>query len=165
MLLNSEFVGYVGDGLDSNHNHRHSVDMAANDWRNLESNTKRRKLMQNRRVQDNILLDVNLNNNNVDNLAYETHKALKETSQCQEISAITKKEYLGSGWTKAVYRGIYKGQEVAVKVVDTSGHDMVTCEEEGHPFEYCYTRTSDKMIREILLLQGLSHPNIIQVSY
>ena len=58
---------------------------------------------------------------------YDLITLLTETSDCREITFnTTKANYVGSGLTKAVYRGQLRGQPVAVKIVD-----------EGMAFHHC----------------------------
>ncbi|KAK6181547.1 hypothetical protein SNE40_009378 [Patella caerulea] len=82
---------------------------------------------------------------------------------CGDIDNITDKEYIASGWTKAVYKGIYKGSPVAVKTVDIRGQDVGSCVEQGRTVEDCYWKAAQKIINEIVILQGIPHDNIIKV--
>ena len=83
---------------------------------------------------------------------------------CDEIRNITKKTYLASGWTKAVYKGYYKGSPVALKTVDLHGQDVGTCVKSGRSQSACYVRAAKKVIKEIVVLQALANPNVLKVS-
>ncbi|ESO92038.1 hypothetical protein LOTGIDRAFT_62659, partial [Lottia gigantea] len=82
---------------------------------------------------------------------------------CDDIDNITDKEYIASGWTKAVYKGLYKGKPVAIKTVDIRGQDVGSCVEAGGSVEDCYWRAAQKIVKEIVILQGIPHDNIIKV--
>ena len=98
--------------------------------------------------------------------AAELRKLLGRGSRCDHIEKLTDRWYISSGWTKAVYRaaGGPRRRPVAVKLVDVGGHDMAACREwRGLSPQACYAKASQKMLREMVLLQALRHPNIIQV--
>ncbi|XP_074640104.1 extracellular tyrosine-protein kinase PKDCC-like [Tubulanus polymorphus] len=83
---------------------------------------------------------------------------------CDDLKDIRNRTFVASGWTKAVYKAKYNGHDVAVKLVDVSGHDMLTCMQNGKiAYFECYARAAQKIIKEILLLQGLAHRNVLQV--
>ncbi|XP_071513014.1 extracellular tyrosine-protein kinase PKDCC-like isoform X2 [Panulirus ornatus] len=79
---------------------------------------------------------------------------------CADLPSITNLSIIGSGWTKAVYRGEYGKTWLAVKTVHTSGHDMTECHE---TVSICYKQCAAKIIKESLLLRELSHNNVIKV--
>lgn len=94
----------------------------------------------------------------------DLRRSLALSSDCHRHSVnVSELEFLASGWTKAVYRGDLQGP-VAIKTVDTTGHDVTHCLH-NTPFtsQLCYAQASHKILKEILLLTGLSHPNIIKV--
>ncbi|KAL8580760.1 hypothetical protein ACOMHN_018432 [Nucella lapillus] len=82
---------------------------------------------------------------------------------CSDIEAISHREYVASGWTKAVFRGMYGGRAVALKTVDVGGQDVTACTEGGQSLQHCYHRAAQKIVKEIVLLQALAHHNVIQV--
>ncbi|CAL4125483.1 unnamed protein product, partial [Meganyctiphanes norvegica] len=80
---------------------------------------------------------------------------------CSDINRISNLTFLRSGWTKAVYKGKIGNLWVAIKTVNTNGHDMKECQNKDKSF--CYARTANKIIKEELLLNELKHSNIIKV--
>lgn len=84
---------------------------------------------------------------------------------CRDISNVSEVHYLGSGYTKAVYKAVLnKSLAVALKSVDFGGHDIDHCVKLYGSLEDCYRLASYKIIKEMVLLQRLRHPNILQVS-
>jgi hypothetical protein len=93
---------------------------------------------------------------------------LADTSDCDVINRanFTRKSFIASGWTKAVYRGRFYGNDVAIKTVDSGGHDVSMCQQHhGLSEEQCYDRAAHKLLKETLLLQSLRHPHIVEVSH
>lgn len=85
---------------------------------------------------------------------------------CRDISNITNVHYLGSGYTKAVYKAELNGSlAVALKSVDFGGHDIDNCVKVYGSLEDCYRLASYKIIKEMILLQRLRHANILQVRW
>ncbi|XP_076100653.1 extracellular tyrosine-protein kinase PKDCC-like isoform X1 [Mytilus galloprovincialis] len=82
---------------------------------------------------------------------------------CQDIVRMTNYRFLASGWTKAVYSANYNNKTYAVKTVFPQGRDISSCLEEGYLYDKCFYKAAKKLIKEISLLQTLTHPNIIQV--
>ncbi|XP_070804636.1 extracellular tyrosine-protein kinase PKDCC [Pituophis catenifer annectens] len=83
---------------------------------------------------------------------------------CRDISNVTEVHYLGSGYTKAVYKAVLnKSLAVALKSVDFGGHDIEHCVKLYGSLEDCYRLASYKIIKEMVLLQRLRHPNILQL--
>uniref|UniRef100_A0A803JJX9 Protein kinase domain containing, cytoplasmic n=1 Tax=Xenopus tropicalis TaxID=8364 RepID=A0A803JJX9_XENTR len=68
---------------------------------------------------------------------------------CQDIRNGTDVRYLGSGYTKAVYKSLLNGSlSVAMKSVDFGGHDIQNCVRLQHPnilqlYGYCYQDSND----------------------
>ena len=95
----------------------------------------------------------------------ELRAVLNKTSNCVKLQSLTNKEYVASGWTKAVYKTNLEGHPVALKTIDLSGHDMTKCGQlltESHSF--CYKKASQKILKELLLLRALKIPNVVQVN-
>ncbi|KAK9508094.1 hypothetical protein O3M35_007831 [Rhynocoris fuscipes] len=86
---------------------------------------------------------------------------------CTTLEELTDLEWIASGWTKAVYKGRLRGREIAVKTVNLDGHDIETClsRPERPSLARCYRRASAKILRELILLQELDHPNVIKVLF
>lgn len=82
---------------------------------------------------------------------------------CDDIINITDMTYLASGWTKAVYKGLFKGSPVAVKTVDVNGQDVTTCMDSGMPQTACYVKAAKKIVKEIVVLQALAGENVLKV--
>ncbi|MPC50960.1 Extracellular tyrosine-protein kinase PKDCC [Portunus trituberculatus] len=82
-----------------------------------------------------------------------------QTLSCDELPVISNLTLIGSGWTKAVYRGWYGSSWVAVKTIHTSGHDMTECSAEVN---VCYRRCAEKLMQEAKILHKLSHNNVIK---
>ncbi|XP_053314896.1 extracellular tyrosine-protein kinase PKDCC [Spea bombifrons] len=83
---------------------------------------------------------------------------------CRDISNGTNVRYLGSGYTKAVYKSVLNDTlSVALKSVDFGGHDIQNCVKQYVTLEECYRLASFKIVKEMILLQRLQHPNILQL--
>lgn len=87
---------------------------------------------------------------------------------CSTLHEVEDLEFVAAGWTKAVYRGVFRGREVAVKTVNLNGHDFRGCQERMPPGQAtlptCYRRTAAKLLRELILLTQLAHGNIVKVN-
>uniref|UniRef100_A0ACB8GAZ4 Uncharacterized protein n=1 Tax=Sphaerodactylus townsendi TaxID=933632 RepID=A0ACB8GAZ4_9SAUR len=82
---------------------------------------------------------------------------------CRDIGNVTGVHYLGSGYTKAVYKAVLnRSLAVALKSVDFGGHDIDHCLKLFGALEDCYRLASYKLIKEMILLQRLRHPNVLQ---
>ncbi|XP_063299960.1 extracellular tyrosine-protein kinase PKDCC [Pelobates fuscus] len=83
---------------------------------------------------------------------------------CQDITNGSNVRYLGSGYTKAVYKLVLNDTvSVALKSVDFGGHDIQNCVQLYRNLEDCYRLASFKIVKEMILLQRLQHPNILQL--
>uniref|UniRef100_A0A8D2KXL2 Extracellular tyrosine-protein kinase PKDCC n=1 Tax=Varanus komodoensis TaxID=61221 RepID=A0A8D2KXL2_VARKO len=83
---------------------------------------------------------------------------------CRDIRNVTDVHYLGSGYTKAVYKAVLnRSLAVALKSVDFAGHDIDNCVKRYGSLEDCYRLASYKIVKEMVLLQRLRHPNILQL--
>lgn len=83
--------------------------------------------------------------------------------ECEDFVKITNRTYLESGWTKAVYKGYYKGRPVAIKTVDVRGHHLRSCVKKGRSHGDCYHQAAQKIVKEIVVLQAIAHENVIKV--
>ncbi|XP_038816340.1 extracellular tyrosine-protein kinase PKDCC isoform X1 [Salvelinus namaycush] len=83
---------------------------------------------------------------------------------CSSIDNVTNVQYLGSGYTKAVYKAALNNSlSVALKSVDFGGHDMENCVKKyGSPGD-CYRLASFKIVKEMTLMERLQHPNILKL--
>ena len=83
---------------------------------------------------------------------------------CGSLAAVTDVRYLGSGYTKAVHRAaLNHSLSVALKSVDLAGHDMETCARRYGDTGACYRLSSFKIIKEMVLMETLQHPNVLKV--
>lgn len=82
---------------------------------------------------------------------------------CRTVDQIQQREFLSAGWTKAVYSGSFRGKPVAVKTVNTNGHDMEVCSAAGASVNDCYRKSAGKILKEIVLLRELVHDNMLKV--
>jgi hypothetical protein len=85
--------------------------------------------------------------------------------ECDDFVNISKRTYLESGWTKAVYRGDYRGLPVAIKTVDVRGQHVRSCVAKGHTYKDCYHQAAQNIVKEIVVLQAIAHDNVIKVLY
>lgn len=84
---------------------------------------------------------------------------------CSSIDNVTDVQYLGSGYTKAVFKAALNGSfSVALKSVDFGGHDMENCVKKYGSAADCYRLASFKIVKEMTLMERLRHPNILKVS-
>ncbi|XP_041121908.1 extracellular tyrosine-protein kinase PKDCC-like [Polyodon spathula] len=90
--------------------------------------------------------------------------AISAAAGCEELRSMRHFEFLGSGYTKLVLKGVLPNSTaVALKSVNRQGVDMKRCAERFGDVEGCYRLVSYKLIKEIVLLQRLQHPNIIKL--
>ncbi|KAJ1157291.1 hypothetical protein NDU88_010006 [Pleurodeles waltl] len=83
---------------------------------------------------------------------------------CADLGGAPGAQYLGSGYTKAVHRlALNRSLSVALKSVDLGGHDMESCVREYGAARDCYRLASYKILKEMMLLQRLRHPNVLQL--
>lgn len=83
---------------------------------------------------------------------------------CAALANITVTQFVAAGWTKAVYKGKYQNEPVAIKQVDLYGHDMTAClKQPDVTFWDCYRKSAAKILKEIVLLRELAHPNVLKV--
>ncbi|KAJ8248331.1 hypothetical protein GJAV_G00240870 [Gymnothorax javanicus] len=83
---------------------------------------------------------------------------------CSSIDNVTDVQYLGSGYTKAVYKAAVNNTlSVALKSVDFGGHDMENCVKKYGSIADCYRLASFKIVKEMTLMERLQHPNILKL--
>lgn len=93
---------------------------------------------------------------------YKLHSS--DLVNCTTLEEVEGLEFLASGWTKSVYKAMFRGRQVAVKTVNLNGQDMRTClEEPTGSLGSCYRRTAVKILKELILLTQLRHRNVIEV--
>ncbi|XP_060610350.2 extracellular tyrosine-protein kinase PKDCC [Anolis sagrei] len=90
---------------------------------------------------------------------------------CADLREAGEVRFLGSGYTKAVYKAALHGGSgrarpplaVALKAVDFAGHDVARCAELHRAPQDCYRLASYKVLKEMVLLHRLRHPNVLQL--
>uniref|UniRef100_A0A3Q2ZZB2 Protein kinase domain containing, cytoplasmic n=2 Tax=Kryptolebias marmoratus TaxID=37003 RepID=A0A3Q2ZZB2_KRYMA len=84
---------------------------------------------------------------------------------CDSLVDMRAAEVLGSGYTKLVVRAnLARGQApVALKLVNEQGIDMSKCVEDFKDPGGCRELVSYKLRREMILLDRLRHPNVIEL--
>ncbi|KAI8496479.1 hypothetical protein Bbelb_257780 [Branchiostoma belcheri] len=84
---------------------------------------------------------------------------------CEDIAGIRVSRPMGRGVTKVVELGEYRGHGVAVKRVLPTVKDVRECKKtrESSGWNKCFVFPNYKLLKEILLLQQLKHPNIVQL--
>lgn len=83
---------------------------------------------------------------------------------CRDIRNVSGVQYLGSGYTKAVYKAVLnRTLAVALKAVDFGGHDIAHCVRQFAALGDCYRLAAYKIVKEMILLQRLRHANVLQV--
>ncbi|KAL0964347.1 hypothetical protein UPYG_G00322610 [Umbra pygmaea] len=83
---------------------------------------------------------------------------------CSSMDNVTNVQYLGSGYTKAVYKAALNNSlSVALKSVDFGGHDMENCVKKYGSAGDCYRLASFKIVKEMTLMERLQHPNILKL--
>lgn len=93
-----------------------------------------------------------------------SRKAHMDALGCESLVDMQALEVLGSGYTKLVVKvNLAGGQPVALKLVNEQGIDMGKCVKDFKDPQGCRELVSFKLKKEIVLLQRLQHPNVIQV--
>ncbi|XP_076834936.1 extracellular tyrosine-protein kinase PKDCC [Brachyhypopomus gauderio] len=105
---------------------------------------------------------------NVDGEHTERNKTLIRAKTpdigCSDLNGMTVVDFLGAGYTKTVLKAILsQGVSVALKSVNDQGTDMRSCLEDFKDPRGCQELVSFKLRKEIVLLQRLQHPNIIEL--
>ncbi|XP_016380411.1 extracellular tyrosine-protein kinase PKDCC-like [Sinocyclocheilus rhinocerous] len=99
-------------------------------------------------------------------IATKSHREFTRESVlgCSSIDNVTNVQYLGSGYTKAVYKATLNSSfSVALKSVDFGGHDMENCVKKYGSSTDCYKLASFKIVKEMTLMERLQHPNILKL--
>ncbi|CAM4725161.1 unnamed protein product [Leuciscus chuanchicus] len=99
-------------------------------------------------------------------IATKSHREFTRESLlgCGSIDNVTNVQYLGSGYTKAVYKAALNSSfSVALKSVDFGGHDMENCVKKYASSTDCYKLASFKIVKEMTLMERLQHPNILKL--
>lgn len=89
-----------------------------------------------------------------------------EDLNCSTVRTfVSTMSFMGSGWTKAVYKSKHHNKDLAVKIVDIAGQDIQDCLEKQKlsNLDICYRKAGKKIIKEIVLLNNLQHENIVKV--
>lgn len=125
------------------------------------------------RQQELELLDITFDNiqssEGFKNLHLSTNHSVNYTNAttdigCEELSGMKAVDFLGSGYTKTVLKAeLPQGLFVALKSVNHQGTDMRLCMDEFQDSQRCHELVSFKLRKEIVLLQRLQHPNIVEV--
>ncbi|XP_070574033.1 extracellular tyrosine-protein kinase PKDCC-like [Ptychodera flava] len=89
----------------------------------------------------------------------------KELFGCSIIDRIAISRKLGTGTSKEVHLGEYKGQMVAIKRVTPNVEDVKACLRRKKFWKEsdCYLYANYKIVKEILLSQQLHHQNILKL--
>ncbi|KAI1895665.1 hypothetical protein AGOR_G00108560 [Albula goreensis] len=93
-----------------------------------------------------------------------TSEEITDAVGCEQLRYVKNVDFLGAGYTKTVIKGVLPmGFPVALKSVNEKGSDMRRCLEDFNDWDGCRELVSYKLIKEIVLLQRLRHPNIIKL--
>ncbi|XP_039594295.1 extracellular tyrosine-protein kinase PKDCC [Polypterus senegalus] len=111
------------------------------------------------------LMDLALRSPATDRLTIREHaREMTTPLGCRDLDKVISHQYLGSGYTKAVYKASLNATfSVALKSVDFGGHDMDSCVRKYASPKDCYRLASYKIVKEMILLQRLKHPNILKL--
>ena len=84
---------------------------------------------------------------------------------CHNVHQINFGGKLGNGVTKVAFQGTHGPRQVVVKMVTPEVEDIKACQRQGHPNTMgdCYHFPVMKLMKEILMLQQLRHPNILRL--
>ena len=107
---------------------------------------------------------------------YNTSTCSQMIINCTNVHQIKISKKLGKGVSKETYAGVFRGQDVAVKMVTPNVDDVKACttklkkEAGGVKIESrtdenkdCFVFPEMKMMKEILLINQLNHPGIIRL--
>ncbi|XP_059376525.1 extracellular tyrosine-protein kinase PKDCC-like [Carassius carassius] len=97
-------------------------------------------------------------------LSLDSPVTAKTDIGCEELGGIKAVDFLGSGYTKTVLKAeLPQGLFVALKSINHQGTDMRLCMEDFEDSQGCNELVSFKLRKEIVLLQRLQHPNIVEL--
>ena len=90
---------------------------------------------------------------------------------CSNIPHISLRRRVGHGVSKQVFLGEYQDRRIAVKMVTKTVYDVTTCMKQlakdgrttKEDRDKCYIFPNMKLMKEILLLQQVDHPNFMQM--
>lgn len=100
-------------------------------------------------------------------LRWPTLSAVDHRIDCTTLQEVTDLEFIAAGWTKAVYRGKFRDEFIAIKTVNLNGHDIQQClKRVPQPtLSSCYRRAAAKILKELILLTELAHSNLVKVRF
>lgn len=92
----------------------------------------------------------------------------KYSYNCSNIHKISLKQKVGHGVTKQVFLGVYQQKSIAVKMVTRHQKDVRNCREnlqtnETDKRRQCFIFPNMKLMKEILLLEQMDHPGLIEL--
>lgn len=87
---------------------------------------------------------------------------------CTNINEITLKQKVGHGVTKQAFLGVYRQKSVAVKMVTRHQKDVRDCRQnlqtnDTNRRHECFIFPNMKLMKEILLLEQMDHPGLIEL--
>ena len=83
---------------------------------------------------------------------------------CTNLDEIVLRNYVGKGSRKLTYRGVFRGEDVAVKIVTTNVNNVLRClEKKVIEYKDCFNKVHMSAMKEILLSYELEHPGIIKL--
>ncbi|GLH01998.1 Uncharacterized protein GBIM_08049 [Gryllus bimaculatus] len=82
---------------------------------------------------------------------------------CSTLQEISDTEFVAAGWTKIVYKGTFRGKQVAVKTARYNGRDVQECQKDIGSSKTCFERVDAKILKEVVLLTDLAHENVVKI--
>lgn len=84
---------------------------------------------------------------------------------CTLLDSLSYQQFLAQGWTKIVHKArLDNGVNIAIKTVNLNGKDVIDCSR-SLPLLDCHNKATEKLLREIQLLETFQHENIIKLLY
>ena len=94
-----------------------------------------------------------------------TARMSNEELNCSSLDQVNDLKFIAAGWTKSTFKIHINKRNVSMKIINIEGRDMSVCMLEDDKYRYdCYLAAASKLLREISVLQKLSHANVIKVS-